>query len=299
MKNLLIERLNTEIPAVAHRLYDSDGNLVARNGPSLKIRGKVRCVSKNGDVLNCSNTTIYPGRRFLLESLLRLLPNATQQLTLNTVLDINAAVTPSSPTDLLDRKICLVGVGDGGASLTFGQVYDARANDNNLFHQIPLRTVSVGSDLSTQDRTQYFMRKRVTYGADQYFNYYLKAFPIPTIEAKHQNVNYIPNEADNDPSKPPDSPLVLYNIQVYTPLEIKITENDVKGHYQAENGNLNLARFNEMALFFGIPVTVTDPSNSETYTDYIAVEAFSHLTFNNRGMDSAGSSYDFQYFLIT
>jgi hypothetical protein len=301
MKNLLLEKLNTNIPSISHRLYDDNGNLVACNKQSLKIRGKVRIEGKDGSVLNCGNTTIYPGRRFILESLFRLLPNASQTIPINSAgyLNINADLTPASQDDYLKRSICLVGVGDGGAGLTFGEVYDAKANDNNLFHMIPMRTVPVGSDLSEADRAVYFMKKRNTHGSEQYYDYYLKKFEIPSINVVHENVNYTPSPDDNAPDMDPSNPLVLYNIQVYVAINIPISENDVKESYRADNGNIRMARFNEMALYFGLPIQVTDSVTQEQYTDYIITEAFSHLTFNNRAMDNEGSSYSFVYYLLS
>ena len=72
--------------------------------------------------------------------------------------------------------------------------------------------------------------------------------------------------------------------------------SDIKDYFRASEGNLNMSRFNELALYYGIPVTITTGDTS--YTDYILVEAFSHLTFNNRPMDEEGSRYDFTYYLI-
>jgi hypothetical protein len=299
VKNPLIEKIHTNVPAISHRLYDGDGNLVAANTAPLKIRGKIRCVGNDGTVLNTGNTTIYPGRRFVLEALFKLVPNVAQMITVNQALNINPTLAPSSQEDYLKRAICLVGVGDGGAGLTFGEVHPVHMNHNNLVSHRPLRTVPIGNDLSPEEKAVYFMKKQVVYKGSQYYDYYLKKIEANQIYVMHENVNYIPNPDANDPELDPDSPLILNNIQVYTVINVPITEKDVKEYYRAENGNINLSRFNEMALFFGLPVQLEDPATHEMYEDYIAVEGFSKLSFNNRPMDEENSSYTFQYYLIT
>jgi hypothetical protein len=299
VKNPLVERITSDIPAISHRLYDSNGDLVAVSNNLTKVRGKIRCIGKDGSILNCGNTTIYPGRRFVLEALFRLLPNTPQMVTINQTLDINPTATPQNNADYLSRAICLVGVGDGGAGLMFGDIHPVHMNHNNLVAQKPLRTVPIGNDLSVDERSVYFMRKQEQYAGQQYYNYYLKKISADQIYVMHEKVNYTPDATANDPELPPDNPLVLNNIQIYTIVNIAITDKDVKDYYRAVNGNLNLSRFNEMALFFGIPVSIEDAQTHEMYTDYIAVEAFSKLSFNNRAMDTEDSSFTFQYYLIT
>jgi hypothetical protein len=299
VRNPLVEKISSDIPAISHRLYDGNGDLVAVSTNLTKVRGKIRCVGKDGSILNCGNTTIYPGRRFVLEALFRLVPSVPQMVTINQALGINPTTTPQNQYDYLSRAICLVGVGDGGAGLMFGEIYPVHMNHNNLVAQRPLRTVPIGNDLSPEERGVYFMRKQAVYDGSQYYDYYLKKISPDQIYVMHEKVNYTPDAEANDPQLAPDSPLILNNIQIYTIVNIAITDKDVKEYYRAVNGNLNLSRFNEMALFFGIPVELEDPTTHENYIDYIAVEAFSKLSFNNRAMDTEDSSFTFQYYLIT
>lgn len=285
---------------IKDKLVDAkSGALVSESMNSLRIRGKIRCVGYDGSVLNTQNCTIYGGRRSVIELLFRNIPKESQMLTLNTILDINAATQPATPADLLNRCVCLMGAGDGGASMTFGQVIDAKANDNNLFSIKPLRTVPVGADLSAAEREVYFMRKRVTINNEVYYQYFLKKVSNTEVYTKHQNVNYTPAIEDNDPEKDPNDPLSLNPIQTFTTVPISVADVDLKEHFRIQDGTLKNARFNELALYVGIPTIVRDPVTNETYTDYIAVEAFSKLTFNNRPMDNEGSKYDFVYYIIT
>lgn len=298
MNSIMLKKNERDILNIRDRLVDArTGESV--NGGEMRIRTKIRCVGSDGSVLNTQNTTVFGGRRWLLETIFRKLPNTSQMLTLNTILGINEDKQPASPNDLLNRCICLVGCGTGGASLTFGQVIDATANDNNLFAITPLRTVPVGADLSANERLSYFMRKRVTINNEPYYNYYLKKVTNNEIVTKHQNVNYIPAIEDNEPVKDANNPLSLFPIQTFTSVPIAISDVDIKEYFRATEGNLKASRFNELSLYIGIPVTVTDPVTQEVYTDYIAVEAFSKLTFNNRPMDSEGTKYDFNYWIIT
>ena len=277
---------------LGHRLFDKGGNLVASSTP-LTIRGKVRVTGADGSVVNTHNCTVYNGRRFILESLLRQEPVDTQMLTLNKILNINKDVTVTA-AQKLERAICLVGVGTGGAGTTFGSKIDSTMNDNNLFNIIPLRTVR--SPLTGDDAEKYFMRKYENVGGEPFYNYYLMKVSTDGIVTKHENTAYKPSIEDNDAVHDTNNPLSLYNIQVMTTIPIEISENAIKDYFRATDGNINMARFNELALYFGIPVTITAGDNS--YTDYVLVEAFSHLTFNNRAMDTEGSRYDFTYYLI-
>ena len=265
----------------------------------IRIRGKIRCTGWDGSVLNTQNCTIYGGRRFVIESIFRNVPKESQMLTHNHILGINDTIQPASPNDYLNRQVCLMGLGRGGASLTFGQINDAKANDNNLFEIIPLRTVPVGADLSVAERKEYFMRKRVTINNEVYYQYFAKLVSNTEVYSKHQNANYTPAVEDNAPEKAANDPLSLYPIQTFTTIPIAVSDVDIKEFFQVTEGNLKASRFNELALYYGIPVTVTDPVTNEQYIDYIGVEAFSKLTFNNRPMDNEGSKYDFVYYIIT
>lgn len=280
---------------LTHRLVDNDGNvLVSKERANLSIRGKVRCVGSDGSVINTHNCTVYGGRRFILEAILRQLPAAAQQLTLNEILNINDDVSVTD-NEKLSRCICLVGVGTGGSGTTFGSVVDATANDNNLFDIKPLRTVS--SPLSGEDAQKYFMRKIETINGTNYYNYYLKKVSCDGIFAKHENVDYEPQESDNEAVHDPNNPLSLYSIQTLTTIPIEISSDDLKDYFRAKDGDINMARFNELALYIGVPKTIV--SGESSYEDYVMVEAFSHLTFNNRPMDNEGARYDFTYYVLT
>lgn len=278
---------------VGHKLVDNAGNIISNSNGNIAIRGKVRCVGSDGSVINTHNCTVYGGRRFILEAILKQAPVESQQLTLNKILNINDGVTVTN-AEKLERAICLVGVGVGGAGTTFGTKIDSTANDNNLFNIIPMRTVR--QPLTGDDAAKYFMRKVETINGETFYNYYLKKVECDGIQAKHERTDYQPSIEDNDAVHDVNNPLSLYNIQVLTTIHIEISASDIKDYFRASEGNLNMSRFNELALYYGIPVTITAGANS--YTDYVLVEAFSHLTFNNRPMDEEGSRYDFTYYLI-
>lgn len=277
---------------LSHRLFDKDGKLVSQSAP-LMIRGKIHITGSDGSVINTHNCTIYNGRRFILESLLRREPVAGQMLTLNKILDINKDFSVTGPQKL-ERAICLVGVGIGGAGTTFGSKVDSTMNDNNLFKIIPMRTSR--TPLTGEDANKYFMEKYETIKGEPYYNYYLKKVESAGIVTKHEQTSYEPKVEDNEAVHDSSNPLSLYNIQVMTTIPIEIAEEDLKDYFRAMDGNINMARFNEMSLYFGIPVTISN--GGRTYTDYVLVEAFSHLTFNNRPCDTTGSRYDFTYYLI-
>lgn len=301
MKELMYTRLNSGTPVLSHRLYDDKGQLVARSDNFCgQIRGKVRIIGSDGSVINQTNMTIYPGRRFVLEAILKVNADEKHIRTLNEALGINHIAKPSDDIKAR-RKVCLVGIGDGAAKATeFGNVYGVRANDNNLVNIIPLRTIPDGTFLTGSDESKYYMRATgETIGGNKYTNYYLKEVFANEIVVKLKDTDHRPQETDNAPEKDPSDDLVLYNVQVNAIFDIQITQDDVKGYFQAKEGNINKAKFNEMSLFFGTKVELAPNAQGEVRQDYVAVEAFSRLSFNHRAMDSAGSSYRFLYYLIS
>jgi len=275
-------------------LQDNVAQAVSSN---IGYKSKIICKDHKGNILTGENTTVFGGRRFLLESVFGKTPIQTQQLTLNSVLGIGTAYTPSQE-DLINRTVCLFGVGTGGASLNYGEIYAPNGNENQLYNISPLRTVPVNNDLSSADRQKYFMRRRVNIGGSEYYQYFLKKFEVSDINVKFAGANYTPTFGANDPLHDPANPLSLTAINIFLTCNINVGEQDVKDEYRIRYGSLNQARFNELGLFFGVPITLTDDQGMQ-YTEYVAVEEFSKITFNNRPMDTDGSKYDFIYYLMT
>jgi hypothetical protein len=298
----LFTRLDSKPLKTSRHIYDKRGNIIASNSREPRIRGTLRGVN-NGNALVAHNNTGFQGRRFLLEAISRTLPNSAQQLTLNNILDINGLVTPDNPLTLHNRAICLYGFGCGGSTLTFGQVYDSSINDNNLFEIFPMRVVPVENDLSPTEREEYFMKRIAPAGkypgGDQYYEYYLKKTTHTGIMTRLDNVNYTPQIEDNTPIelKDANAPLALHNIDVKTNYPIRIAGDDGLEYYRLTAGNLRYARYNEIALFYGLPVTLNVSGGPDTYgeeyTDYIAVEMYSHLTFDNIRLDGSSNDYTF------
>ncbi len=281
-----------KMPSVNHRLYTENGNIISYSAGSKPVRGKLRGVGSDGSVINAQNCTAYNGRRFILESLLRQTPISTQKLTLNNVLNINSDTdSRTSAAEYAARKICLVGIGIGGAGETFGQVYDASVNDNNLFSVIPMRVVPISADLSASEQKQYAMKRQETINGSQYYCYYLKVVNPDAISVTLNSTNYSPTTEDNTYNHDASDPLSSENISVYATIPISIEATDAKEYFTYKYGSLKQARFNEMALF----EAYYDPE----LQNYIHCECFSHITMNNRPMDTDGSKYAFNYYLIT
>lgn len=280
----------TEMPTVSHKFYDNNGNIISKNKNS-RLRGKLRGVGYDGSIINVQNSTAYNGRRYILESIFKQSPISSQKLTLNSILGINADTDSRSvASEYNARKICLAGVGTGGASTTFGDVYDASVNDNNLFNIIPLRCVPTTSDLTTEEQAEYALKLTKTINSINYYLYYLKIVTPNAISVQLQSTNYTPSTSDNTPTKDSSNPLYSTNIDVYDIIPISISESDIKEYFKVNDGNITNARFNEIALFEGYYDSILK--------DYIHVEAFSHLTMNNRPMDTDGAKYDYNYYLI-
>jgi hypothetical protein len=225
-----------------------------------------------------SNIILVGGRRFTLEKLFNITPSQGRGITLNNLFHVNEAepeLTGVGPRR--EKVVCLFGAGRGGSNLTFGSVKNPNAREYNLYDMVPMRYVDANDDLVADERSKYYLR--VEQGDK--VAYYLKKFEIePRIVMKVGDQDFVPDLSDNSPVDATGDIIERQDVDCYVELQLKISADDIREYYRSTEG-LEQARINELSLYVGY-----QPDHATgVWVDYLAVEAFSKLTFNNEPLD--------------
>lgn len=247
-------------------------NTIQTRRSGISLPTEVICTNEYGEVLfKKSNIILVGGRRFTLQKLFNL-PEDSNRITLNSLFHVNESEPPY--TEIGPRKeksVCLFGVGKGGSNLTFGSVTNPSGREYNLYDMVPFRYVSVSDDLTLVEKEKYYLR--VIEG--NYIGYYLKKFEVePTLNMKVGTENYIVNLDDNSRLNEFGQYIERPDVETYVELILKINSNDIR-EYFITTEDISHARINELSLYFGYKPT------SQVWTDYLALECFSKLTFDN------------------
>lgn len=267
------------------------------------MKGVLYCRSHDGKESMTQNAVIYGGRRFTLESILDVPSKQNQTLSLNRIFKTkypDILREPGFEDDYATpkrRKVCLIGVGTGGSGLLWGSVKDPNGNNLNLSEPIPMRTIPHGSELSDEDKKKYFFETNQTIKGNRFKTYYLKLISSVEVVTAHDGKRYEPKSEDIEKTEDPSETLCTVDAQIYAEIKFSIELQDIKEYFRAlENQSIKNARFSELGLYFG---TLVEQSGGGTgKKDFINIEAFSRVTFNNKGMETDGSFYDFAYYLI-
>lgn len=257
--------------------------------PKCYYHTDVECRNELGELLfKKSNVILMGGRRFTLEKLFNIRKNG--KLTLNELLGVNQAedeVVGDGPRR--EQAICLFGVGNGGSGITFGSTIDPKAKETNLYGLVPMRYVDATNDLDGDTKNKYYMRKEMPNGK---IAYYLKKFETdPVIYMRYGDVDYAPNPEDNIPTTNSTNIITSDEVDTYVEISLKISAEDVREWFN-ESGELEVAYINELALYFGYQ---DSKPTEETWADYLGVEAFSKLTFNNEPLDDESKELNIIY----
>ena len=162
------------------------------------------------------------------------------------------------------HKVCLFGVGIGGAASNSTSAYDVRYNETNLANPVPFKFTDL---LSGTDVGKYYGKKQMSAGGMTKNAYYLKAFDSdPTI--KHLWKDGVDYEDGSEVDSNVFSSTRTDGIQTFTEILMTITKDDLKEWFDA-NGNIEEMRINELALFSGY--------YNETDMDYEKIMMFSKL----------------------
>lgn len=158
------------------------------------------------------------------------------------------AITPAPSGQVYPggHKVCLFGVGIGGAASNSTSAYDVRYNETNLANPVPFKFTD---NLTGTDIGKYYGKKQMTVGDVTKDAYYLKAFDSdPTI--KHLWKDGVDYEDGTEVDSSVFTSTRTDGIQTFTEILMTITKDDLKGWFEA-NGNIEEMRINEIALFSG------------------------------------------------
>lgn len=211
------------------------------------------------------NELLIPGGLFTLAKLAGVDAPLTLQ-TLNQQLNIQASETPPGFTGpRREDTIFGFAIGIGGASDVFDNVKPVKYKEIAIDSIIPFRKPLSATDISTTDKTKYFLKRTV--GA--YFEYYAKVFETtPIIKAEYDQAG---NPSVTDPANGADTP-----INTYLQFTLKISKDDVREYFKIDGGGLRKARVNTVSLLSGYKVG----------TEYKGVRPFAKINFNNEPFDN-------------
>lgn len=185
--------------------------------------------------------------------------------TLNNTLQIGAQNSTISPSGGMPypygQKVCLFGVGTGGAAENNVTVLDVNYSETGIEDMVPFRFTN--EVLSDSDVNKYFGKKTV----DGTVAYYLKAFDsLPTIHHLYKNGEEGEDGSEVDSSYL--SSLTSVGVESFTEICLTITKKDIREWF-AHNGNIEESRINTLALFTGV--------YDSTSKDYANIQLFSKL----------------------
>jgi hypothetical protein len=223
--------------------------------------------TNTGEILDMQeNQTVLYGAMYVLrkcwgiDSLLPI-PN------LNTITGVaNSGTAPA----FADSKVCLFGVGTGGSGDGIGTVVDVKFHENQIVDMVPLRVIEP-ANLTPTELAQYWFRSAQPDGKTAY---YLKKFEIdPVVKVLWRDA---PEDEDGSVVEAGvENTTRTEPIETFVEMILKITKKDVREWF-AINGQVELARFNSLALFTGVPGLLADLT-----TDYKDVNMFAKLNIDN------------------
>lgn len=277
--------------------------------PKSMYHTEVECTNEFGEVLfKKSNIILLGGRRFTLEKLFNITPKDTGRLTLNKILaDLKgqSAIAEESYDQEFTSKhgagprkeqcVCLFGVGNGGSAMEFGSLANPVAKESNLYNILPMRYVEEEHKDDVEETRKYYMHfvNTLADGSKRHA-YYLKKFEeTPTIKLVVDNgVEYSPVNADNNPNygNSTNSYVLTDDVDAYIEIKLKISSDDIREYFDETEG-IESSRINELALYFGYPAS----DDTDVWVDYIGVEAFSKLTFNNEPLTEESKELNIVY----
>ena len=159
------------------------------------------------------------------------------------------------------QRVCLFGVGTGGAAENNITALEVKYNDTNVSDMIPFRFTT--ADLGIDERDKYFGKKN----ENGYTAYYLKRFDNDPI-IRHL---YKDGEGDEDGSaldgtyfENPGN----FGVQSFTEACLTISRKDIREFFDYI-GNIEESRINSLGLYSAV--------YDETLGDYANIQLFSKL----------------------
>lgn len=163
---------------------------------------------------------------------------------------------------LYGQKVCLFGVGVGGAAENNITALEVKYNETNVSDMVPFRFVT--GDLSVTDVDKYYGKKIMD---DGYTAYYLKRFdtdPVIRHLFKNGEEGEDGSEVDNSYFNDPGT----LGVQSFAEALLTISKKDVREWFNY-NGNIEETRINSIGLFTAV--------YDEAQKDYKQIQLFSKL----------------------
>ena len=188
--------------------------------------------------------------------------NETMQIGALGVTPLKSVLESAGMPYLYGQKVCLFGVGVGGAAENNITALEVKYNETNVSDMVPFRFTN--SELDTVDSNKYYGKKITD---DGYIAYYLKRFDTdPVIRHLYKN-----GEEGEDGSDVDNTYFESYSetgVQTFTELVLTISKKDVREWFQY-NGNIEESRVNSIGLFTAV--------YDEVEKDYAQIQLFSKL----------------------
>ena len=237
---------------IINRITKPESKAYAPQGRLFEILG----VRNNHRVVReiACNTVVVGGAIKALENLLGMSANWSPEIVRGGTVEA-------------DSKLCLFGVGNGGAESQFGIVKAPKTWQYELFNPIPLRRASTSTP-PAPDSNKYFGRVQE---ASKY-NWYYKTFnSTPVIKTCLKNSSNPDADGTEITSRISDEQGAT-GIETFAEIEIELNTSDIREYYE-ESGGTQSARYNEIGFYLG-----SKPSGA---TDYSNLRLYSLITFNN------------------
>ena len=242
-------------------------------------------ITQFGEVLfEETNMLVLGGSAYVLEQLF----GVESPLTIQHLEDImpefkRPGEQPMTKPYPADHKVCLFGIGTGGAGESMTDVKEVKYYEREIQDMIPFRQTA--NELSSNDMDKYWFSKEVDVNGVTKKAYYLKKFETePSIKIlwRDGEGDEDGSEVGSDVHETPDSNNVP--IETFIEIVLKISKKDVKEYFE-DLGNVEQTRVNTIALFSGALTQVTGDPAAEY--DYRGLTMFSKLNFNNEMLTMA------------
>lgn len=185
-----------------------------------------------------------------------------------------------------EHKVCLFGIGTGGAGESMTDVKEVKYYEREIQDMIPFRQTD--NELAANEMDKYWFYKDVDVNGVTKRAYYLKRFETePSIKIlwRDGEGDEDGSEVGSDVHETPDSNNVP--IETFIEIVLKISKKDVKEWFE-DLGNVEQTRINTIALFNGVMTEVSAATETtEAEMDYRGLTMFSKLNFNNEMLTMA------------
>lgn len=193
------------------------------------------------------NMVLIGGVQYALEQLLGV-KGPIEIGTLNASMGIGSqsstALTNGLPHQV-GHKVCLFGVGTGGAGDNIKTIYDVKYNEREIVDMVPFRYTN--DALSSTEADMYFGKKMI----DGTQAYYLKRFDqAPEIKHFWKDGDLDEFEDGTEVDSTVFTSTRQEKIESFSEILLTVSKKDIKEWFKAA-GHIEDARFNSLGLFTG------------------------------------------------